>query len=219
MPLDRSGFPGLSSFYGKVGKRVLDLLLAGLGIAVLVPVYACLAVLVRLRLGSPILFRQERNGLDGKVFQVIKFRTMTQAAGPDGALLPDEERKHPFGDLLRRTSLDELPELFLVLTGKMSLVGPRPLPTMYWERYSERQRLRHLVKPGITGLAQVCGRNTLSWEEKFELDLEYVRRQSALFDALILFKTIGSVLRREGISKESHYTCDVFLGSTHQEAR
>lgn len=201
-----------STTYRRRGKRAFDLgLVLPLG-ALLLPVGLLLAGLVRLRLGSPVLFRQVRPGLDAEPFTLYKLRTMRDLRDARGDLLPDEERLTPLGRFLRRTSLDELPTLWNVLRGDMSLVGPRPLLLEYLPRYSPEQARRHEVRPGITGWAQVHGRNTLSWEEKFERDLWYVDRLSFALDLRILGRTLLSVLRREGISAEGHATMPPFRG-------
>jgi len=169
--------------------------------------------MVRRRLGSPVLFRQERPGLHGKPFMMYKFRTMTDQRGADGSLLPDRERLTPFGRFLRSSSLDELPELINVLKGEMSLVGPRPLLMEYLDRYTPEQARRHEVRPGITGWAQINGRNSLNWEEKFKLDVWYVNNCSMLLDFRILLKTVGKVVGREGISEKGQETMSKFTGS------
>lgn len=194
-------------------KRSFDVLASAFGLLVLAPILIALAVLVRSRFGSPVLFRQTRAGLDGKPFEILKFRTMTMETDAEGRLLPDDRRLTSFGKFLRGSSLDELPELINVVRGEMSLVGPRPLVMRYLARYSPEQARRNLVRPGITGLAQVRGRNELSWEERFALDVEYVDNWSFLLDLKILAWTVGSVLRREGISTEGHATAPEFLGS------
>ena len=194
-------------------KRALDLAGSGVGLVVLAPVLAGLAILVRQRLGSPVLFRQVRPGLGGRPFEMVKFRTMTDARGPDGDLLPDAERLTSLGRFLRNTSLDELPELWNVLKGDMSLVGPRPLLMRYLDRYTPEQARRHDVRPGITGLAQVSGRNALSWEQKLHLDVEYVERQSLRLDLAILGRTLHKVLVREGVHAVGHETMPEFTGS------
>lgn len=195
-----------------LSKRLFDLLASLLIIIVLSPVYLIIAGLVWLQHGRPLLFRQLRPGYQGKPFNIYKFRTMTDARDSRGSLLPDSERLTPLGRFLRASSLDELPELFLVLTGKMSLVGPRPLLMAYLERYSPEQFRRHAVLPGITGWAQVNGRNILSWEDKFQLDVWYVDHYSFWLDIKILFMTVVKVLRREGISQPGHATSEEFLG-------
>ena len=194
-------------------KRAIDVVVAAAGLVVLSPVLAVLAVLVRVRLGSPVLFRQERAGMDGQPFVLAKFRTMTDDRGPDGELLPDEDRLPAFGSFLRSTSLDELPELVHVLKGEMSLVGPRPLPTKYVPRYSARQARRHEVRPGITGWAQVNGRNTTSWAERLEMDVWYVDNQSLLLDLKVLWRTLRVVASREGVAEDGKATMTEFLGT------
>ena len=199
--------------YEKYIKRPQDLLLALTAAGLLSPVMAVTAVLVRTRLGSPVLFTQERPGKDGKVFRLYKFRTMTDERDGTGALLPDEIRLTAFGRKLRATSLDELPELFNIIKGDMSLVGPRPLLVRYLPRYSPRQARRHEVRPGFTGLAQVKGSNAISWEEKFEWDVRYVDRITFLGDWKIIFETIRTVLKREGISSGTSATMEEFMGT------
>lgn len=191
-------------------KRILDVVLASIGIVVLAPLFMVLAALVWLRMGRPILFVQVRPGLSGTPFRMYKFRTMHEKIGTDGRPLPDEERITPLGRFLRATSLDELPELFNVLRGDMSLVGPRPLLMQYLDRYTPEQRRRHEVKPGITGWAQVNGRNAISWEQKFQYDVWYVDNCSLWLDLKILWLTLIKVLKREGISAEGHVTMPEF---------
>ncbi len=193
-------------------KRLLDVVGAGVGLVVLSPVMAVVAVLVRVKLGSPVLFRQERAGLGGRPFLLTKFRSMTDARGPDGELLPDAARLTRFGAFLRSTSLDELPELVHVLRGEMSLVGPRPLPTAYLDRYSARQSRRHEVRPGLTGWAQVNGRNTSGWPERLEADVWYVDHRSLRLDLRIIGRTLRVVLGRGGINQEGEATMTEFLG-------
>ncbi|WP_309396736.1 sugar transferase [Cerasicoccus maritimus] len=193
-------------------KRIFDFLLALLLLLALLPVLVVLAVMVRLKLGSPVFFRQARPGLRGQVFGLIKFRTMTDARDGQGELLPDAERMTPFGRWLRGTSLDELPELLNILRGEMSFVGPRPLLVRYLERYSPEQARRHEVRPGITGWAQINGRNAISWEEKFRLDVWYVDHQSFWLDIKIMLMTFVKVIRREGISPEGEATMPEFMG-------
>lgn len=199
--------------YRNIGKRVLDIAVSFLAITVLSPVYLILWVLVRVKLGSPVLFAQERPGKDGKIFKMYKFRSMTDARDAAGELLPDEQRLTSFGTALRATSLDELPELFCILKGDMSLVGPRPLLVQYLPLYNERQRHRHDVRPGLTGLAQVNGRNTITWEEKFEYDVRYTEHITFLGDIRILCKTVTNVLKKEGIGPEAGATMDYFRGT------
>jgi lipopolysaccharide/colanic/teichoic acid biosynthesis glycosyltransferase len=199
--------------YACFGKRLLDLGMVLLALTLLWPVLLCLTMLVRLKLGAPVFFRQTRPGLHGRPFRLIKFRTMRDAFDAQGKPLPDAERLTPFGRWLRSTSLDELPELWNVLKGEMSLVGPRPLLMEYLPLYSAEQARRHEVKPGITGWAQVNGRNALSWEGKFELDLWYVDHQSFWLDVQIIALTIKKVLLREGISAQGEATMPRFTGS------
>jgi sugar transferase EpsL len=200
-------------------KRLLDLAGAALGLAVLSPFILIIALLVRLVHGSPVLFRQQRPGHRGRPFQILKFRTMSASRGPDGSLLPDAERLTRFGGTLRALSLDELPELINVLRGEMSLVGPRPLLMHYLERYSPEQMRRHEVLPGITGWAQVNGRNAITWEDKFRLDVWYVDHWSFWLDLKILLLTLWKVLRREGISQPGHATAGEFEGTAGGQPR
>jgi len=200
------------SWYRVFGKRAFDVVVASLGLTLLLPVYAALAVVVRLMLGAPVLFRQRRPGLNGRPFSLMKFRSMTDRYDERGRLLPDHERLTAFGRFLRASSLDELPELWNVLVGDMSLVGPRPLLMEYLARYSPRQARRHDVKPGITGLAQVQGRNALPWTERFELDVLYVRNLSLALDLAILLRTAWHVIARRGISQPGHSTAEEFKG-------
>jgi len=194
-------------------KRVFDLCLALPGVVLLSPLLLLLALLVRLAHGSPVLFHQVRPGFLGKPFKVYKFRSMTDQRDAQGSLLPDDQRLTRLGHFLRNTSLDELPELFNVLRGEMSLVGPRPLLVQYLERYSPEQARRHHVLPGITGWAQVNGRNALTWEDKFRLDVWYVDHWSLGLDVRILLLTFWKVLRREGISQPGHATAEEFMGT------
>lgn len=204
-------------FYEKFIKRPLDFLLALIAVVLLSPVLLVTAVLVRLKLGSPVLFRQERPGRYGRIFRLIKFRTMTDARSADGTLLPDADRLTPFGRKLRATSLDELPELFNVLRGDMSLVGPRPLLVRYLPRYNAHQARRHEVRPGFTGLAQVHGRNAISWEEKFDWDVKYVDHVTFLGDCRILLATVKTVFSHEGISSGTSATMEEFMGTPEPE--
>lgn len=194
-------------------KRLLDIILSLVAVVLLGLPLLFLTWQVRRKLGSPVFFRQTRPGLDGQPFQMIKFRTMTDARGPDGQLLPDVDRLTAFGRFLRSSSLDELPELWNVLRGDMSLVGPRPLLMEYLPLYSPEQARRHEVRPGITGWAQVNGRNTLSWEDKFKLDVWYVDHRSLRFDIKILWLTVRKVLVRDGISAAGEATMPRFTGS------
>ena len=193
-------------------KRLFDLVVASIATLFLSPVFFVVGVLVYWKLGSPILFRQQRPGLHGKPFTLYKFRTMTDARDADGNLLPDAERLTNFGRFLRRTSLDELPELINVLKGDMSLVGPRPLLMQYLDRYTPKQARRHEVRPGITGWAQINGRNAITWEEKFRLDVWYVDHVSMRLDLEILFRTIWKVLKQEGISHDGYACMPEFKG-------
>ena len=193
-------------------KRVFDLIVSALVMTVLFPLLFILSVAVRWKLGSPVFFRQQRPGMEGKPFRLFKFRTMTDARGVNGDLLPDAQRLTLFGRFLRATSLDELPELLNVLKGDMSLVGPRPLLMQYLDRYTPEQARRHEVKPGITGWAQVNGRNALTWEEKFKLDVWYVDNQSFWLDIKIIFMTIWKILKREGINQQGQATMEEFKG-------
>lgn len=205
------------SQYERFAKRPQDFLCALAAIIVLSPVMAATAVLVRVKLGSPVLFKQDRPGKDGRIFKVYKFRTMTSEADENGRLLPDELRLTPFGKKLRATSLDELPELFNILRGDMSVVGPRPLMVQYLPRYNKHQARRHEVRPGFTGLAQVNGRNSISWEDKFNWDVKYVDHITFLGDWKIIFETVKTVLKREGISSASSVTMEEFMGSDEKE--
>lgn len=198
-------------------KRQFDFTLATLGLLILSPVFLVLTLLIRLKLGAPVFFTQARPGLHGTPFRMVKFRTMTDVRDTAGNLLSDGERLTVFGKFLRASSLDELPELWNVLKGDMSLVGPRPLLMEYLPLYSEKQSRRHEVRPGITGWAQVNGRNALSWEEKFKLDVWYVDNRSLWLDVKILWLTVWHVVRRSGISQEGHVTMEKFRGSTQPE--
>jgi len=194
-------------------KRSIDLIGSVAGLVILSPLMLIIALAIRLKLGAPVLFRQQRPGLHGKVFNLYKFRTMTDGRDADDMLLPDNQRLTRLGRWLRSTSLDELPELLNVLRGDMSLVGPRPLLTQYLNRYTPEQARRHEVKPGITGWAQINGRNALDWEDRFKLDVWYVDHQSGWLDIWILILTIWKVLRREGISAQGHATMSEFMGA------
>ena len=197
-------------------KRTFDILVSLAALLLLWPVLLVLAVLVRVKLGPPALFRQQRPGLHGQPFTMLKFRTMTDARDVQGNLLPDAERLPSFGRRLRSTSLDELPELINVLAGDMSLVGPRPLLMRYLDRYTPEQMRRHEVRPGITGWAQVNGRNAITWDQKFALDIWYVDHQSLRLDLRILWLTVRNVLRREGISQAGEATMEEFFGTADQ---
>jgi lipopolysaccharide/colanic/teichoic acid biosynthesis glycosyltransferase len=194
-------------------KRLFDFIVALCALLSLLLVVIIVSILIRIKVGSPILFTQERPGLNGKVFKMMKFRTMLDGKDKDGNLLPDDQRMTKFGAFLRSTSLDELPGLFNVLKGDMSLVGPRPLLVQYLPLYNKEQARRHNVRPGITGWAQVNGRNAISWEEKFKLDVWYVDNQNFLLDLKILFLTVKKVFVREGISADGHVTIEPFKGS------
>jgi len=194
-------------------KHIFDLIAAFLGLLLLLPIMTLAALMVRSKLGAPILFKQPRPGLNGRVFYMLKFRSMTNECDTDGNLLSDEVRLTKFGKFLRSTSLDELPSLWNVLKGDMSLVGPRPLLMEYLPLYSTQQARRHEVKPGITGWAQINGRNAISWDEKFDLDVWYVDNQSVWLDVKILWLTVKKVIARDGISQNNHVTMDKFRGS------
>ena len=198
--------------YQRYIKRALDFLLALVAIIVLSSIMLIVAILVRTKLGSPVLFKQQRPGKNEKIFNMYKFRTMTDQKDENGNLLPDEVRLTEFGKKLRSTSLDELPELFNIIKGDMSIVGPRPLLVRYLPLYNERQRHRHDVRPGFTGLAQVNGRNSISWEEKFEWDVRYVENITFFGDIKIILKTVKTVLTHEGISSDTSVTMEEFRG-------
>jgi lipopolysaccharide/colanic/teichoic acid biosynthesis glycosyltransferase len=193
-------------------RRAVDIVVSSVLLVVLSPLFAALAIAIRLRLGSPVLFRQVRPGLHGRPFTILKFRTMRDAVGPDGRPLADEHRMTRFGSRLRSSSLDELPELWNVLRGDMSLIGPRPLMVEYLERYSPEQARRHEIRPGITGLAQVSGRNGLDWDDRFALDVHYVDNRSLRLDLKILWRTVLGVVRRDGISTDGYATAPAFTG-------
>ena len=197
-------------------KRLIDFILSLIALIVLSPILLIVALLVRTKLGSPVIFKQERPGLNEKIFTLYKFRTMTDAKDEQGNLLPDEIRLTKFGKLLRSTSLDELPELFNILKGDMAIVGPRPLLVRYLPLYNEHQKHRHDVRPGFTGWAQCNGRNAISWEEKFDLDVYYTKHVSLLLDIKIIFKTVKVVLFREGISSEKSVTMEEFRGNSNE---
>ena len=202
--------------YAKYFKRVLDFLLSLIAIIILSPVLLIIAILVRIKLGSPVLFKQKRPGKNEKIFTLYKFRTMTDKKDENGNLLPDEDRLTKFGKVLRSTSLDELPELFNILKGDMSIVGPRPLLVEYLKLYNEEQKHRHDVRPGLTGLAQISGRNSISWEEKFKDDIEYVNKVTFINDVKIVLKTVIKVFKREGISQEGNATIEKFTGTNKE---
>lgn len=205
--------------YAKYFKRVLDFLLSLIALIILSPVFLIIAILVRVKLGSPVIFKQKRPGKNEKIFTLYKFRTMTDKKDENGNLLPDEKRLTKFGKALRSTSLDELPELFNILKGDMSIIGPRPLLVEYLPLYNEEQKHRHDVRPGLTGLAQVSGRNSISWEEKFDDDIRYIKNITFINDVKIFFETIIKVFKREGISQENNATMEKFKGTTRQEVK
>lgn len=185
--------------YKKYIKRVLDILISLLGLVVLSPVILVVAILVRIKLGSPVIFKQDRPGKDGKIFRLYKFRSMSDKKDENGKLLPDSQRLTKFGKVLRATSLDELPELVNILKGEMSLIGPRPLAVCYLPYYNEKEKHRHDVRPGLTGLAQINGRNALNWDERFAYDIEYVNNITFMNDLKILFKTFYKVIKKDGV--------------------
>lgn len=199
--------------YKKFIKRILDIILSFLALVILSPLLILTAFLIRIKLGTPVFFKQLRPGKNEKIFGLLKFRTMTDAKDENGNLLPDEIRLTRFGQFLRSTSIDELPELLNILNGDMSIVGPRPLLVQYLERYNEEQKHRHDVKPGLTGLAQVNGRNGITWEEKFHYDLEYVKNITFYGDCKIIFQTVMKVFGREGISSSTSVTMEEFKGN------
>ncbi len=203
--------------YEKYIKRIFDLVVSTAAIIILSPVLAVLAVMVRFKLGTPVLFKQKRPGLKGKIFTLYKFRTMTDEKDKNGNLLSDEIRLTKFGQLLRAMSLDELPELFNILKGDMSLVGPRPLLIQYLPLYDENQSRRHDVRPGLTGLAQISGRNAVSWEERFLFDVTYVDNVSFLSDIKIIMTTVVKVFKKEGISSETAVTMEPFTGNLEKK--
>lgn len=205
------------SIYGRLIKRPMDFILSLIAIIMLSPVFLIVAFLVKTKLGSPVLFKQERPGLHGNIFKMYKFRTMTDEKNEDGELLPDSVRLTKFGKFLRSTSLDELPGLFNIFKGDMSIIGPRPLLVQYLPLYNEHQKRRHEVRPGLSGLAQVNGRNAISWEEKFNYDVEYVDNVSFTTDWKIILLTIKKVFIREGINSETAATMEYFEGSKVRE--
>ena len=203
-------------FYERYIKRLQAIVLSLIAIIILSPILLITYLLVRVKFGKPAIFIQKRVGKDGKVFDLYKFRTMTNQRDEDGKLLPDDQRLTSFGKKLRSTSLDELPELFNVLKGDMALIGPRPLLVKYLPLYNDEQARRHEVRPGLTGYAQVNGRNTITWEDRFKLDAEYVNNVTFLNDWKIIFKTIKTVFKREGISEKGSATMDEFKGNGHR---
>lgn len=202
-----------NGIYAKFIKRLLDFLISLVAIVLLSPLFLVTAILVRTKLGSPVLFRQPRPGKDEKVFNLYKFRTMTDARDEKGELLPDSERLTSFGKWLRGTSLDELPELFNILKGDMALIGPRPLLVRYLDRYNEEQHHRHDVRPGLSGYAQAHGRNNVTWEDKFAMDVWYTRNVTFANDVQIIIDTVKTVLSHEGISSETSVTMEEFMGT------
>ncbi len=207
---------GKNGIYCRYIKRLLDILLSGCALIVLSPVLLIVAILVRTKLGSPVIFCQKRPGKDEKIFKMYKFRSMTDERDEDGNLLPDDARLTKFGRTLRSTSLDELPELWNIFKGDMSIVGPRPLLVKYLPLYNEDQRRRHDVRPGLTGLAQVSGRNAITWEEKFSHDVRYVEKVSFFLDVRIVMLTVKKVLKHEGISSDSSATMEEFRGTERE---
>lgn len=201
------------SIYRRFIKRPMDFILSLIAIIFLSPVFLVVAILVRVKLGSPVLFKQKRPGLHGKIFVMFKFRTMTDERDENGELLPDNVRLTKFGRFLRSTSLDELPELFNILKGEMSIIGPRPLLVQYLPLYNDHQKRRHEVRPGLSGLAQVNGRNSITWEDKFNLDIEYVDHVSFMGDWNVIFLTFKKVFIREGINSEVAATVEPFKGN------
>lgn len=186
-------------------KRLLDIILSGMALLILSPVYLILAILIRTKLGSPVIFHQERPGKDEKIFTLCKFRTMTDERDEDGDLLPDNKRLTKFGKILRATSLDELPELWNIFKGDMSLIGPRPLLVSYLPYYTEEEKLRHTVRPGLTGLAQVSGRNFLDWDNRLKKDVEYVKNLSFLMDLKVIFLTVKIVFVKENVAEDTNF--------------
>lgn len=203
----------MNGFYKRYVKRLMDFILSLIAIIVLSPILLIVAIFVKIKLGGPVLFKQQRPGLNEKIFTMYKFRTMTDKRDENGELLPDSVRLTKFGKILRSTSLDELPELFNIIKGDMSIIGPRPLLVQYLPLYNEHQKRRHNVRPGLSGLAQISGRNAISWENKFNLDVEYVDSVSFLGDWRIIFLTIKKVFVREGINSENTSTMEPFKGT------
>ncbi len=199
--------------YEKCFKRLFDIIFSFFAIIILLPILIIVAILVRIKLGAPVLFKQQRPGKNEKIFTLYKFRSMNNKKDSEGNLLPDDVRLTKFGKFLRSTSLDELPGLFNILSGKMSLIGPRPLLVRYLPLYNEKQKKRHEVRPGLTGYAQINGRNAISWQDKFNYDVEYVEKLSFILDVKIFLKTIGKVFKREGISSNTSETMEEFQGN------
>ncbi|MBQ8043151.1 MAG: sugar transferase [Clostridia bacterium] len=202
--------------YKKYVKRILDVVLSTIALIILSPVLLVIAILVRIKHGSPVIFKQDRPGKDEKIFKLYKFRTMTNEKDENGNLLPDDKRLTKFGKMLRSTSLDELPELINIIKGDMSIVGPRPLLVEYLPLYNEEQKHRHDVRPGLTGYAQVRGRNLVDWEDRFKLDVEYVKNVSFKMDIKVVIDTVKVVFKREGISQEGNATMEMFTGNKEQ---
>lgn len=205
--------------YAKSLKRVLDFIISLVALIILMPLLVILYILVRYKLGNPVFFRQKRPGKDEKIFTLYKFRTMTDEKDENGKLLPDSKRLTRFGKFLRSTSLDELPELINIIKGDMAIVGPRPLLVEYLKLYNKEQKHRHEVRPGLTGLAQISGRNSISWEAKFKEDIIYINKITFLGDVKIIFKTIKKVFKREGISQEDNVTMERFKGNNEEEEK
>lgn len=202
--------------YEKYVKRPQDVCLATMALVLLSPIFIVTAILVRINLGAPVIFSQNRPGLNERVFKMYKFRTMTSGKDENGELLPDEMRLTKFGKFLRSTSIDELPELWNIIRGDMSIVGPRPLLIEYLELYDQEQKKRHLVRPGLTGLAQVKGRNAVSWDDRFKLDIQYANDITFMNDWKIILATVGKVIRRDGVSASNHVTMEAFKGSASE---
>ncbi|MGK9326642.1 sugar transferase [Aerococcus urinaeequi] len=205
------------NLYKNFFKRLIDILVSSSALILLSPIFLLLIIIIRIKLGSPVFFSQKRPGKNGKIFKMYKFRSMTDERDQNGNLLPDNERLPEFGQKLRATSLDELPELWNILIGDMSIVGPRPLLVEYLPLYNEQQKRRHEVRPGLTGYAQVNGRNAISWEEKFNYDVEYIDKLSFLVDTKIVFQTVKQVLVKDGISSETSETMEAFQGNLKEE--
>ena len=202
--------------YRKYIKRLLDFILALVAIIILSPILIIVGILIKIKLGSPVIFKQERPGLNDKIFTIYKFRTMTNEKDENGKLLPNHMRMTRFGKMLRKTSLDELPELVNILRGEMSFIGPRPLLVEYLLLYNERQKQRHSVRPGLSGLAQINGRNAITWEEKFDYDIEYVENLSFLLDVKIFIQTIIKVIKKEDVNQNQKVTMEKFKGSDNK---
>ncbi len=203
--------------YKKYIKRIIDIILSLLALIILSPLIIIIGISVRIKIGKPIIFKQKRPGKNEKIFILYKFRTMTEEKDEYGNLLPDEKRLTKFGKFLRSTSLDELPELFNILKGDMSIVGPRPLLVEYLPLYNEKQKHRHDVRPGLTGLAQINGRNSITWNKKFKEDIEYVNNITFMLDAKIVFKTVAKVIKKEGINQDENTTMKKFTGNEKGE--